>query len=49
LNADNKLALARLAQGFRESQSVPASSLESESDRFEDIVDSTVKGILDQL
>lgn len=49
LNADNKLALARLAQGFRESQSVPASSLESAADRFEDVVDSTVKEILDQI
>ena len=49
LNADNKLALARLAQGFRESQSVPASSLESAADRFEDVVDNTVKEILDQI
>jgi len=49
LNTDNKLALARLAQGFRESQSVPASSLESQSDKIDDAIDSTVKEILDQL
>jgi len=49
LNADNKLALARLAQGFRESQSIPASSLQAESSRLEDAIDSTVKEILDQI
>lgn len=49
LNADNKLALARLAQGFREAQAVPVSALESESDKLDDVVDSTVKEILDQI
>lgn len=49
LEADNKLAIARLAQGFRESQAVPASALVSEADKSENFVDSTVKEILDQI
>lgn len=49
LTADNKLAVARLAQGFREAQAIPASSLDSTTHKLEDAVDSTVKEILDQI
>lgn len=49
LTADHKVALARLAQGFRDSQSIPVSSLKSSYEATDEVINNTVNEILTKI